>query len=68
MTVTSITFSIDENYILPASILSGANFSIYRQFSRTVFSDRVAWLKDFCTVSTKKLLTQCLLHKYKSKA
>ena len=30
--------------------------------------DRVASLKDFCTASTKRLLTQYLLHKYKSKA
>ena len=30
--------------------------------------DCVASLKDFCTTSTNRLLTQCLLHKYKSKA
>ena len=34
-----------ERYLLPASILSGANFNVYPQFSRTVLSDRVASLK-----------------------
>ena len=53
---------------LPTSILSGANFNVYPQFYRIVFSDCVASLKDFCTASTKRLLTQCLLRKYKSKA
>ena len=36
------------------------------QFSQ--IKDRVALLKDFSTASTKRLLTQCLLHKHKSKA
>ena len=57
---------MDERDLLPASIRSGANFNVYPQFSR--IEDRVASLKDFCTSSTKKLLTQCLLRKYKSKA
>ena len=36
----------------------------------TIFSEegRVASLKDFGTASTKRLLKQCLLQKYKSKA
>ena len=29
---------------------------------------RVASLKDFCAAATKIILTQCLLHRYKSKA
>ena len=57
---------MDESDLLPASIRSGANFNVYPQFSRT--EERVVSLKDFCTASTKRLLTQCLLHKYKSKA
>ena len=52
--------------LLPVSIRSGANFNIYPQYSP--IEDRVASLKDFCTASTKRLLTQCLLNKYKSKA
>ena len=51
---------------LPASIRSGANLNVYPQFPR--IEDRVASLKDFCILSTKRLLTQCLLHKYKIKA
>ena len=47
---------------LPASIRSGASFNVYAQFSW--IEDRIALLKDFCTTSTKRLLTQCLLHKY----
>ena len=39
--------------------------NVYPQFSRT--EDRVASLKELCTASTKRLSTQCLLHKYKSK-
>ena len=50
---------------LPASILSGANVNVYPQYSR--LEECVALLKDFCTASTKRLLTQCLSHKYKSK-
>ena len=34
----------------------------------SLIEDCVASLKDFCTTSTNRLLTQCLLHKYKSKA
>ena len=55
-----------ERDLLPASIRSGANFNVYPQFC--LIEDRVASLKDFCTASIKRLLTQCLLHKYKSKA
>ena len=57
---------MDKKNLWPASIQSGANFNAYPQFSR--IKDRVAFLKDVCTASTKRLLTQCLLHKYKSKA
>ena len=57
---------MDERDLLSASIRSGANFNVYPQFSWR--EHRVASLKDFCTVSTERLLTQCLLHKYKSKA
>ena len=57
---------MDERDLLPASIQSGANFNAYPQFSRR--EDRVASAKDFCTASTKRLLTQRLLHKYKNKA
>ena len=51
---------MDESDLLAASVRPGTNFD--------VIEDRVASLKDFCTASTKRLLTQCLLHKYKSKA
>ena len=57
---------MDERDLLPASIRSGANFNVYAQYSR--IEDRVALLNNFCTVSKKRLLTQGLLHKYKSKA
>ena len=57
---------MDERDPLPASIRSGANFNVYPQFSR--IEDRLASLKHLYTASTKRLLTQCLLHKYKSKA
>ena len=57
---------MEEGDPLPTSIQSGENFNVYPQFSW--IEDRVASLKDYCTVSTKRLLTQCLLHKYKSKA
>ena len=53
-----------ERDLLPASIRSGANFNLYPQFSR--IEDQIASLKYFCTASTKSLLMQCLLHKYKS--
>ena len=55
-----------ERDLLPASIQSGANFNVYPQFYR--IENRVALLKDSCTASTKRLLTQCLLRKYKSEA
>ena len=57
---------MDERDLLPASIRSSANVNVYPQYSQ--IEDSVALLKDFCTASTKRLLTQCLLHKYKSKA
>ena len=57
---------MDERDLLPASIGSGANFNSYPQYSQ--IEDRVASLKDLCSASTKRLLTQCLLHKYKSTA
>ena len=57
---------MEERNLLPASIRSGANFNVYPQFSR--IKDRIASVKGFYTASTKRLLTQCLLHKYKSKA
>ena len=57
---------MDERDLLSASIQSGAKCNVYPQFSRR--EDPVALLKDFCTVSTKRLLTQCLLHKNKCKA
>ena len=56
---------MDERYLLPASIRYDANFNVYPHFSR--IEDRIASLKDFYTASTERLLTQCLLHKYKSK-
>ena len=43
---------MDERYILPTSIQSGANFNVYPQYSQ--IQDRVAMLKDFCTTSTKR--------------
>ena len=55
-----------ERGLLRASIQSGANFNVDPQFSR--IEDRVALLKDFSTASTNRLLTQCLLRKYKSKS
>ena len=57
---------MDGRDLLPASIWSGANFNVYPQYSP--MEGRVASLKDFCTAATKRLLTQCLLHKYKIKA
>ena len=57
---------MDKSDLLPASIRSGVNFNVYPQYSQ--IEDRVASLKDFCTMSTKRSLTQCLLHKHKSKA
>ena len=50
--------------LLPAYIRSVANFNVYPQFYR--IEDRVTSLNDFCTASTERLLTQCLLRKYKS--
>ena len=49
---------MDERDLLPVSILSGANVNAYLQFSR--IEDRVASLKDCCTASTKRLMTQSL--------
>ena len=57
---------MDERDLLSASIQSGAKFNAYPQYYP--IEDRVALLKDFCTASNKRLLTQCLLPKYKSKA
>ena len=57
---------MDKRELLPAFIRSGANFNVYPQLSW--LGDHVVSLKDFCTVSTKRLLTQCVLHKCKSKA
>ena len=54
--------SMHESDLLPASKQSGANVKAYPQYSR--IAERVASLKVFCTVSTKRILTQCLLHKY----
>ena len=51
-----------ESYLLPASKRSGANFDAYPQYSW--IAERVTSLKAFCTTSTKRILTQCLLHKY----
>ena len=48
--------------LLPASKWSGANFNAYPQYSR--IAERVASLKVFCTASTKRILTQCLLHRH----
>ena len=62
----SITFSMEEGDLLSASIRSWANFNVYPRFSR--IKDRAASLRDFCTASTKRLLAQRLLHKYKSRA
>ena len=57
---------MDERVLLATSIRSGSNFNVYLQLPGK--EDRVALLKDFCTASTKRLLAQCLLQKYKSKA
>ena len=51
-----------ESDLLPALKRSGANFDAYPQYSR--IAERFASLKVFCTGSTKRILTQCLLHKY----
>ena len=53
---------MDERDLLPASTQFGANFNVYSQYSR--IEDRVALLKDFYIASIKRLLMQCLLHKY----
>ena len=57
---------MDQRNLLPVSIGSGANFNVYRQSSPIEY--RVAPLKDSCTESAKRLLTQWLLRTYKSKA
>ena len=51
---------MDERDLLPASILSVANFNVYPQYYRI---EDVTLLKDFCAASTKRLLMQWLLHK-----
>ena len=48
--------------LLPASKRSGANVNAYPQYSRK--AERVTSLEVFCTASTKRILAQCLLHKY----
>ena len=56
---------MEERDLLPASVWSGANFNVYPQYSQ--IEDHIASLKDFCTASTKRILMQYLLHRYKSK-
>ena len=56
---------MDERDLLPAFVQSGSKFNVYPQYS--LIENDVASLKGFCTGLTKRLLTQCLLHKYKSK-
>ena len=51
-----------ERDLLPVSKRSGANFNAYPKYSR--MAQCVASLKVFCTASTKRLLTHCLLQKY----
>ena len=51
-----------ESNLIPASKQSGANFDAYPKYSR--IAECVCPLKVFCTASTKRILTQCLLHKY----
>ena len=58
----SITLSIHESEVLPASKRFGANFNAYPQYSP--IAERVASFKVFCIASTKIILTQFLLHKY----
>ena len=57
---------MDERDLLPASTRPDTNCNVYPQYSW--IDGRVASLKDFFTASTKRLSTQCLLQKYKSKA
>ena len=59
----SIILSMHESDLLPASKRSGANFNAYPKKSRK--AERVDSLKVFRAASTKIVLTQCLLHKYK---
>ena len=54
-----------ERDLLPASNQSAPNFIVYPQYSR--MEDRVASLKDFCTASTKRLLTQYIVPKQKDR-
>ena len=54
---------MDKRDLLPASIQSDANFNVHPQYSR--IEDRVASLKKLCIASTERLMTQCLLHRYK---
>ena len=58
----SIILSMHESDLLLASKRSGANFDAYLQYSR--IAEPVASLKVFFTASAKRILTQCLLHKY----
>ena len=57
---------MDKRDLPSASIRSGTNFNVHPQFSR--IEERAPLLKDFCKAFAKKLLTQGLLNKYKSKA
>ena len=54
---------MDERDLPPAFKQFGTNFN-EPQYSW--IEDRVASLKDFCTASTKRLLTQCLLQKHEA--
>ena len=53
----------ERDDLLPVSKRSGANFNAYPKYSR--IAKRVASLKVFYTAPTKRLLTHCLLQKYK---
>ena len=57
-----IILLMNESDLLTASKKSGASFNAYPQNSG--IAERVASLKAFSTASTKRILTQCLLHKY----
>ena len=57
-----IILPMHESDLLPAFKQSGANLNGHPQYSW--MTERVASLKVFCTASTKRILTQCLLHKY----
>ena len=51
-----------ESDLRPASKRSGTNFDAYPKYSR--IAEHVASLKVFYTATAKRILTQCLLHKY----